>query len=122
MGLHDVDCRQDEQRSRDLREALLDDLAALELMIDEGVLERGPARIGAEQEMLLVDEQARPAPVACEMLRLLDPGTFTTEIGRFNLEANLEPLVFKGNCLGELDHDLTRVVGEADQAAAVFGA
>ena len=122
MGLHEVDSREDEQRSRAFREALLDDLAALELMIERGLIESGPTRIGAEQEMLLVDDQARPAPFACEILQHLDPATFTTEIGRFNLEANLTPLPFSGDCLGELERGLDRVVSEANQAASIFGA
>ena len=39
------------------------------------------------------------------MLAHLDPSTFTTEIGWFNLEANLTPLIFSGGCFEQLERD-----------------
>jgi hypothetical protein len=36
--------------------AVLDDLVALERMIEGGMIERGVRRIGAEQELFLVDD------------------------------------------------------------------
>ena len=47
---------------------LLADLRALELMLRNGILETGVRRIGAEQEMFLLDRHLRPAPLAVPMM------------------------------------------------------
>lgn len=51
--------------------ALLDDVQALETMLEEGMIEEGVRRIGAEQEMFLVDhtweEPAPSAPSRCSI-------------------------------------------------------
>lgn len=93
--------------------ALLRDLQALERLLEEGRIESGVRRFGAEQEFFLVDEAWRPAPVAVEVLEELDDEPFTTELARFNLEANLSPRLLAGSCFsdmhGELDSYVTRV-------------
>jgi hypothetical protein len=48
--------------------SLLTDLSALERMIETDRIESGVRRIGAEQEMFLVDGGLRPAPVATAVL------------------------------------------------------
>ncbi len=40
--------------------SLLDDLRALEMMLEEGRIESGVRRIGAEQEMFLVGRDSAP--------------------------------------------------------------
>ena len=93
--------------------ALLRDLQALERLLEDGRIESGVRRFGAEQEFFLVDEAWRPAPVAVEVLEELDDEPFTTELARFNLEANLSPRLLAGSCFsdmhGELDSYVTRV-------------
>ena len=55
-------------------------------------IETGVRRMGAEQEMFLVDQHLRPAPIATwSFWHGLDDRRLTTEIARFNLEANLTP-------------------------------
>jgi len=69
---------------------LLRDIQALDRMIETHAFEKGRQRIGAEQELCMVDAHGHPSS---EAYRLLDelPQAFTYEIGRFNLEANLDP-------------------------------
>jgi hypothetical protein len=67
MGEHDVDTQFDESKSQAFMKALLEDLRALEYMIATGRFESGVARIGAEQEMFLVDRNLRPAPISLEV-------------------------------------------------------
>ena len=64
MGEHNVSIQHDEQQAQLFMKALLNDLTALEQMIERGQLESGVRRIGAEQEMFLVDAALRPASVA----------------------------------------------------------
>ena len=93
--------------------ALLRDLQAMERLLNDGRIESGVRRFGAEQEFFLVDSAWRPAPVAVEVLEELDDEPFTTELARFNLEANLSPRLLEGACFsdmhGELDGYVTRV-------------
>jgi hypothetical protein len=64
MGEHHVETVSDDRKVRAFMRALLNDLAALEMMLEEGQIESGVRRIGAEQEMFLVDRHMRPACVA----------------------------------------------------------
>jgi CBS domain-containing protein len=98
--------------------ALLDDVRALERMLDEGLIESDVRRVGAEQELFLVDGGGEPAPVAEDVLRRLAGGPFTTELARFNLEANLPPYTFGGTCLREMEAEIERLVRQAQGAAA----
>ena len=79
-------------------------------MLADGQIESGVRRIGAEQELVLADRAWRPAPVAMEVLDRIDDPRFTTELGLFNLEMNLDPLIFGGDCLRRLEAQLNELV------------
>ncbi|MEM8903988.1 MAG: CBS domain-containing protein, partial [Actinomycetota bacterium] len=96
---------------------MLGDLAALERMLAEGRFDTGQAHIGAEQELFLVDGGWQPAPIALDVLAALDDPHFTTEIGAFNLEANLDPQPFRGPCLRDLHDQLGALLQQARRAA-----
>lgn len=104
-------------QTRAYTKALLRDLQALERMLAEGCFETGIRRIGAEQEMFLVNEAWRPATTALEILDRLE-GPFTTELALYNLEANVEPRVLEGGCFGDLQARLEELVEQARDAAA----
>lgn len=110
MGEKTVAAVSDQEHLRAFTKAILNDLHALDLMITSGRMEDDVLRIGAEQEMFLVDSSMRPAPVAVEILAAANEPRLTTEIGRFNLEANLTPREFKGKCLSELETEIVEVV------------
>ncbi len=63
MGEHNVE-QVDDRSVQAFMKALLEDLRALEYMIYDDRLESGMTRIGAEQEMFLVDRNLRPAPIS----------------------------------------------------------
>ena len=99
MGQHQISAEQSQSELRNFVRALLDDVRALERMLDEGLIESGVRRIGAEQEMFLVDRGcSRPARRA-----LLDLAAWNAQAhdraGPFNLEINLSPQVLGGDCL-----------------------
>ena len=103
---------------RSFMKALLRDMRALETMLDKGMFETRNRRIGAEQEMFLVDRDLRPAPVAAEILEEnIDP-RIVGELARFNLEANVSPRRFEGPCFSELEAELREVVQIATMRAA----
>ncbi|HVE75777.1 MAG TPA: hypothetical protein VND22_03300, partial [Actinomycetota bacterium] len=94
-----------EHRRQFMRD-LLRDLQALEQMIQDGLIEEGVRRTGAEQEVFLINSSWHPAPAALELLERLDDPHFTTELGLFNLEFNLEPHMLGGNCLSAMEAEL----------------
>ncbi|GMU64208.1 MAG: hypothetical protein AMXMBFR36_04820 [Acidobacteriota bacterium] len=116
MGQHDVKELEPESL-RSFTRHLLADLRALELMLKHGSLETGVRRIGAEQELFLLDRRFRPAPIAMEMLERLGDEHFTTEVARFNLEFNTDPLEFGGDCLARMERQLDELVVKARAAA-----
>lgn len=112
----------DDSRMRQFTKAVLNDLQALEKMLADRQLEDGVFRIGAEQEMFLVDMAMHPAPVVLEVLENSKDRRLTTEIGRFNIEANLTPLYFTGDCLRKLENEINEVVGIVRKSARTQGA
>lgn len=102
--------------------AVLNDLQALQQMVDTGCFEEDVRRIGAEQEMFLVDSSMHPAPLAMEIIKDAKDGRLTTEIGRFNLEANLTPRDFTGSCLSDMEDELNDILGVVRSAASEYDA
>ncbi len=117
MGEHDVQEQTDEASQRLFVKALLDDVNTLEEMLERDMFETGIRRIGAEQEMFLVDRSMSPAPVATALLERAGDERLTTELARFNLEANLSPHRFGEDCLRRMEAELREVVGRAREAA-----
>lgn len=122
MGIQDVNRDRDAAELRLFITRLLHDVQALESMIAKGMIESGVRRIGAEQELFLVDQAWRPAPVAIEMLEAIADPHYTTELGRFNLEINLDPLVFAGDCLSRMERDLNALLAQGRTVARHYGA
>jgi CBS domain-containing protein len=106
---------------RQFTRAILRDFQALERMLEEGRIESGVRRMGAEQELFLVDGGYRPAPVSVEVLEQLGDA-FTPELARFNLEVNLLPLLLEGDAFSVLESRLREHLDEAQAAAETQGA
>lgn len=100
MGEERVNIPTEESRTNFTR-SLLQDVQALEYMLKNNWFETDTIRIGAEQEMCLVDKKTlKPSPKNIPILkRLKDHDWATTEIARFNLEVNLSPQEFTGDAL-----------------------
>jgi CBS domain-containing protein/gamma-glutamylcysteine synthetase len=91
---------------------LLKDIQALEQMLAEDKFEKNIKRIGAEQEICLIDDHAKPAPCNLDVLKKLNQHpSFTTELARFNIEANMQPQVFTGSCLSDLEGEILDLLG-----------
>ncbi len=101
--------------------SLLIEVRALEELLNKGLIESGISRIGAEQEMFLIDRAHKPALKALEMLDAIDDDRFTHELGLFNLEANLSPQEFGGDCLRLMESELQEVYKLARETADQLG-
>ena len=73
--------------------------------------------IGAEQELFLVDSDFQPAPRSGEILNRLEGREFTTELAKFNLEFNLDPLPYGSDCLSRLEKQLNELLIKVKKAA-----
>lgn len=111
----------DPERLRRFTRQLLTDLRALEAMLESARFETGIRRIGAEQELFLVDAHGRPAPIALEVIAAAADDHFTTELARFNLEFNLDPLELRGDCFARLEQQSLDLLETARRAAAGAG-
>jgi CBS domain-containing protein/gamma-glutamyl:cysteine ligase YbdK (ATP-grasp superfamily) len=122
MGEHKVEDGSDPCKNRAFMRALLNDLRALEQMLDAGRFEAGVRRIGAEQEMFLVDRHMGPASVAPEVIENVSDPRVVTEIARFNIEANLTPRVLASDCFRRMEEEVVEVVRLVREAARPSGA
>ena len=122
MGKRDVRGKHDSDDVREFTRALLADVRALESMLDGGMFEKDLRRIGAEQEMFLIDRDLFPAPIATDVLKRIDNDSIGTELSLFNIEANLTPRVFGGSCLREVETELLECVSVVRRAAQESGA
>ena len=120
MGEQNVKLLSDEATGQAFMRSLLIEVHALERMLDAGLVESGVRRIGAEQEMFLIDRAHKPALRALDILEVIDDDRFTHELGLFNLEANLTPHRLDGNCLSLMEAELQEIYARARETAARF--
>lgn len=107
---------------REMTRALVRDIAALEAVLGSDLVETGVHRIGAEQELFLVDSLLDPARVSTEILEVIGDPRIVPELARFNLEINLTPRVFGSQALSELEAELKECLDLVRKTAARFGA
>ena len=118
MGENQIQEPTDGAGMRTYVRALLEDVRALERMLAEGWIESGVRRIGAEQELFLLDRSLKPKNSVLPILARLQGQPFTTELAQFNLEANLPPLELGGDCLAQMERGLLDLLARARDAAA----
>lgn len=117
MGSQSVKAIVNQEQRKEFTRHLLNDIKALELMIKTDAFEKDIQRIGAEQELCIVNKFYRPSFNALEILDEINDPHFTTELGLFNIEANLDPLKLEGKCFSKLENDLYALVAKAKEAA-----
>lgn len=82
----------------------------------------GPATIGAELELFLVDARGRPLPRNAETRDVLADPRVVLELGRYNLEVNLTPLPLAGRPFEKLAAEVQETLVEVDRAVDGGGA
>lgn len=115
MGLQTVSIISNSKDKERFVKYLLNDIKALEYMIEKDMIEKDITRIGAEQELCLVDSTWRPAPIIMDILPKIDDRHFTTELAKFNLEINLDPIEFKNDCISTLESNLIKNIKKAEK-------
>ena len=96
---------------------LVKDLEALDIMLKKGLIEKEPTRIGAEQELCITTKDFFPNKNSIEILESINHKNFTTEIGKYNIEINSDPLELKTNCFSQLELQLKELIQKAEKVA-----
>lgn len=104
--------------------ALMKDLRAMNYMIENEWFETDVTRIGAEQEMVIVDKETyQPRTIAPEVLEQTTQYPWLGgELARFNLESNLDPRVFTGSCFSDMQEELDMHVRVTNEILQSFDA
>lgn len=117
MGISNVIKLKSKKDKSEYFHKLIKDIQALEKMLEAGMIEKSPIRIGAEQEFFILNKEFLPDSNSLDLLENINDPHFTTEIGNFNLEINLDPIELKGDCFSQLYKQLSALVGKANEAA-----
>ncbi len=112
MGDFSVRLAKTQEELNNFTKFLLKDVQALDRMLKEGWFETDTMRIGAEQEMCLVNSHGKPSPTNIKVLEKLNSPDFTTELARFNIEANVPPLTFTGTCFSDMENNINQLMGQ----------
>lgn len=107
MGSQSVRAIQSKKDRKDFINHLLNDIAAFEEMVSKNLFESGIQRVGAEQEVCIAKSDYSPSYNALEILEHVKDIHFTTELGLFNLEINLDPHTLEADCFSKVERDLT---------------
>ncbi|MFT4545915.1 MAG: CBS domain-containing protein/gamma-glutamylcysteine synthetase [Bacteroidia bacterium] len=96
---------------------ILHDIEALDKMIEGRMFESGIQRIGAEQEFCMTNRNWEPADASAEMLEALNDEHFTTELAKYNLELNLDPVELKHKAFDKVEKQIRKLMGRAESEA-----
>ncbi|UJH68464.1 CBS domain-containing protein [Allomuricauda sp. SCSIO 65647] len=96
---------------------LIDDVETLELLLQNEMFEDDVVRVGAEQELCLIDKNYRPYGINLKLLNEIDDAHFTTELASYNIEINLDPFELKNNCFSLIENQLRELLQKADDQA-----
>jgi CBS domain-containing protein/gamma-glutamylcysteine synthetase len=106
MGSQSVRAITTKKDRKDFVKHLLNDVAAFEHMVANNLFEANIQRVGAEQEICIVKNDYTPSYNALDILTNVNDDHFTTELGLFNLEVNLDPHLLTDYCFSDIEKEL----------------
>jgi CBS domain-containing protein/gamma-glutamyl:cysteine ligase YbdK (ATP-grasp superfamily) len=98
------------------------DLKALTRLLNRPGFGEGASSIGAEVEFYIVNPALRVQPINTEIAARVQDPQLTVELNRFNLEYNLDPILFGKNCLSTLESQISGLLADVRKAADLCGA
>jgi gamma-glutamyl:cysteine ligase YbdK (ATP-grasp superfamily) len=98
-------------------ERLEESLDALRELLGRPGFGTGPATVGGELELFLIDPAGRPLPRNEEVRRACGDERVVLELGRFNLELNLSPVPLAGESVAAMEREIREVLDLVDAAA-----
>ena len=118
MGQQKLSIAKDPEARKNFLKHLLHDVEAIEQMMEAKMFEKGVTRIGAEQEFCLVDSHFKPSKNSTSVLQIVNDEHFTSELAKYNLEINLDPVETGPDCLAKMEQQLKELLIQAEEAAA----
>ncbi len=124
MGVQKVSIAKSETDRQKFVKHLLNDIKALEYMLQKGLFEEDIIRIGAEQEMCLIhDKSFKPACINQQVVaKMKNHPWLDTELAQFNLETNLTPRKFTGDALRKMEEENLEYLSKIRKVAKTLGA
>lgn len=124
MGEQKVSIAKDDNELQSFVRNLLNDLHALEYMLSNDWFESDIVRIGAEQEMCIVDSKTfKPAKINMKVIKAMkDYPWLDTELAQFNLETNLTPQTFSGDCFRLMEEENLFTLAKIKETVKKMGA
>ncbi|SNZ01132.1 CBS domain-containing protein [Flagellimonas pacifica] len=122
MGEHILHSKFDQAERKAFVQYLIDDVKALEILMEQDMIESNVVRIGAEQEMCLVNNDFRPSAISLDLIEKIDDPHYTTELASYNLEANLDPFKLDRNGFANVEKQLRELLRKAEIEANKMGA
>ena len=98
----------------------LQDISVFEQMLKDDVFDNGAPKIGAEQELCIVNSDFGPSRNALELLNVINDEHYTNELALFNMEINLDPLPLKDNCFSEMEGELLCLLSQGAEVARYY--
>lgn len=117
MGDLNVRIAKSKAQSQKFVRHLLEDVQAMEYMLEHSWFEDDITRIGAEQELCIVDDTMKPAHRNLELLEKIGDDDIVTELAKFNIELNLEPQELKGDCFSKLENEILEKIRKVNDVA-----
>ncbi|PKD42777.1 CBS domain-containing protein [Rhodohalobacter barkolensis] len=118
MGQQKLSIAKNPENRKHFLKHLLHDVEAIERMMELGLFEKGVVRIGAEQEFCLVDSHFKPSKNASSVLQIINDDHFTSELAKYNLEINLDPVETGPDCFAKVEMQLRVLLEQAEDAAS----
>jgi len=100
---------------------LRDNLAALKRVLGWEGFGAGPPSLGAELELAIVDREGTALPINQALLARVSDRRLQPELDRFNVEANLSPVLAAGRPFSALEAEMRQILRKTDAAANALG-
>lgn len=97
------------------------DLAQLRELLTLPGFGTGPASLGAELEVYIVDENGHPLARNTEIRADMQDDQVTLELNRFNLEYNLKPVMLDRTPFSHTEQQMAGALGAMEQYAGQYG-
>jgi hypothetical protein len=122
MGIQKVSIADNAEERKQFTNLLLKDLEALAFLLEHNWFEKDITRVGAEQEVFLVEKESlKPASINQKILGILrDKAWLKAELGKFNLETNLQPYTLKGSCFKKMELENLNYLKTVREVAQTF--
>ena len=124
MGEQNLTPEMDEASLRRFTYRLIEDVRALEYLLEENKFESGAcAESGWNRRCFWWMIAGVRPPVAEQVLeRVVDDDRVVAELMKFNLELNLDPVVFRGDCLRRMERSVEEAVASVRKVVEEVGA